>query len=206
VYTHTHDRERARERERERERESKRETRGRERTRERERGRERERVHQHVFLPLLEPRCPAWRSQFPPPSAAPDDARAVTSSDPLAPAQRDAYTAMQGQKKLVRAREGGRGERKSSGYHAVDQLDVGLSCETDRERERIRTVRRRVYVPSIGHLFPPFLYDRRRSEGLTARRCCAKTKPRAAARRFTAEEREREREKEREQIERQFEQ
>ena len=140
------------------------------------------------------------------PSTAPDDARAVTSSDPLAPAQRDAYTAMQGQKKLVRAREGGRGERKSSGYHAVDQLDVGLSCETDRERERIRTVRRRVYVPSIGHLFPPFLYDRRRSEGLTARRCCAKTKPRAAARRFTAEEREREREKEREQIERQFEQ
>ena len=90
--------------------------------------------------------------QFPPPSTAPDDARAVTSSDPLAPAQRDAYTAMQGQKKLVRAREGGRGERKSSGYHAVDQLDVGLSCETDRERERIRTVRRRVYVPSIGHV------------------------------------------------------
>ena len=69
--------------------------------------------------------------------------------------------------------------------------------ETERERERIRTVRRRVYVPSIGHLFPPFLYDRRRSEGLTARRCCAKTKPRAAARRFTAEERERERERER---------
>ena len=69
--------------------------------------------------------------------------------------------------------------------------------ETERERERIRTVRRRVYVPSIGHLFPPFLYDRRRSEGLTARRRCAKTKPRDAARRFTAEERGRERERER---------
>ena len=113
--THTHDRERARERERERESERERARERREGERERERGREGEREKEFTNMSFF--RCSSLvvrhgDRQFPPPSAAPDDARAVTSSDPLAPAQRDAYTAMQGQKKLVRAREGGRGQRE----------------------------------------------------------------------------------------------
>ena len=79
------------------------------------------------------------------PSTAPDDARAVTSSDPLAPAQRDTYTSMQGQKKLVRAREGG--ERDVCVYinmctHTHDR-ERARERERERESERERARERR---------------------------------------------------------------
>jgi hypothetical protein len=125
VYTHTHERERARERrereresererEREREREQERDARERENAREGERERGRERKSSPTFLSSA---AQASLSGMAIASSLPHlqhltTREPVTSSDPLAPAQRDAYTAMQGQQKLVRVREGGRGERE----------------------------------------------------------------------------------------------
>ena len=145
VYTHTHERESVRERrerereserERERERESKRETRGRERTRERERGRERK--SSPTFLSSA---AQASLSGMAIASSLPHlqhltTREPVTSSDPLAPAQRDAYTAMQGQQKLVRAREGGRGERERG---EGDRARAGGRGERERARTHTHT-------------------------------------------------------------------